>query len=74
MKTSFATIALSLAGVAFAAPASETEAASTRHPYSISSISLRHLTKDNSYVFISNVNWYKESGEIKESTTCSTSW
>ncbi|KAJ5165908.1 hypothetical protein N7492_006204 [Penicillium capsulatum] len=74
MKASFAAITLALAGTAFAAPAADVEGKAARYPYSINSISLRHLTKDNSYVFISNVAWYKESGEARESTTCTTHW
>lgn len=74
MKTSFATIALALVGAAMAAPTAETDANNTRHPYSVDRISLRHLTKDNSYVFISTVGWRKQSGEVKESTTCTTHW
>ncbi|KAL2827345.1 hypothetical protein BDW59DRAFT_144147 [Aspergillus cavernicola] len=75
MKASFAALALSFVGAAFAAPATQAaKRQDAQHPYSIGGISLRHLTEDNSYVFISYVTQYSNSSEAQETTTCQTSW
>ncbi|KAL4928787.1 uncharacterized protein BDV17DRAFT_291414 [Aspergillus undulatus] len=75
MKTTFATLALSLAGV-MAAPATDSikRQQAPDFPYSISSISLKHITESNAYNYIFSVTQYTSTGEPSIGTTCQTSW
>lgn len=69
MKASFAAIALSFAGAAFAAPA---DAGS--YPYSVDSITVKHTIKENTWNMVLGLTYRKDSGEAIESTTCYASW
>lgn len=70
MKTSFVAIALSLSGAAFATSAAEAR----RYPYSIDSLSLKHLIESDTF----DLSWTLTSrGPYDEnlgSTTCHTAW
>ncbi|KAL4909534.1 hypothetical protein BDW74DRAFT_146772 [Aspergillus multicolor] len=74
MKASIAAIALSVAG-AIAAPAIQpTKRQDAGHPYTISFISLRHLTESNTFNFQFTATNYFDNGDPHFSTTCSTAW
>lgn len=70
MKTSFATIALSLAGAAFAAPATESKA----HPYSIGDLSLKHTIEGDTLDLTFYLTSRSPAGEALETTRCHTAW
>ncbi|CAG7944796.1 unnamed protein product [Penicillium salamii] len=70
MKTSFVAVALSFAAIGSAAPTAE----SRKWPYSIDSLSLKHLIESNTF----DLSWTLTSrgpyGEDLGSTTCHTAW
>ncbi|KAJ5956082.1 hypothetical protein N7501_010361 [Penicillium viridicatum] len=70
MKTSFATIALSLASAAFAAPATESKA----YPYSISDLSLKHTIEGDTLDLTFYLTSRSPAGEALETTRCHTAW
>ncbi|KAJ5780608.1 hypothetical protein N7457_005768 [Penicillium paradoxum] len=70
MKTSFATIVLSLAGAAFAAPA----AGSGPYPYSVDSLTVKHTTEDKTWHMVLGLTYRDDSAQAIESTTCYASW
>ncbi|KAJ5405191.1 hypothetical protein N7465_006475 [Penicillium sp. CMV-2018d] len=70
MKTSFATIALSLAGAAFAAPATESKA----YPYSIGDLSLKHTIEGDTLDLTFYLTSRSPAGEALETTRCHTAW
>lgn len=70
MKTSFATIALSFAGAAFAASATKSRA----YPYSIGDLSLKHTIEGDTWDFSFYLTSRNPAGEALETTTCHTAW
>ncbi|CAI7619072.1 unnamed protein product [Penicillium discolor] len=70
MKTSFATIALSLASAAFAAPATESQV----YPYSIGDLSLKHTIEGDTWDLTFYLTSRSPAGEALETTTCHTAW
>ncbi|CRL28946.1 unnamed protein product [Penicillium camemberti] len=70
MKTSFATIAFSLAGAAFAAPATESRA----YPYSIGDLSLKHTIEGDTWDLTYQITSRSPTSEALGTTTCHTAW
>ncbi|KGO47886.1 hypothetical protein PEXP_015790 [Penicillium expansum] len=70
MKTSFVTIAVSLVGAAFAAPATESRA----YPYNIGELSLKHTIEGNTWDLTFYLTSRSLAGEALETTTCHTAW
>ncbi|CAI7643922.1 unnamed protein product [Penicillium glandicola] len=70
MKTSFVTIALSLAGAALAAPATESRV----YPYSIGDLSLKHTIEGDTWDLTFYLTSRSLAGETLETTTCHTAW
>ncbi|KAJ5959591.1 uncharacterized protein N7479_006741 [Penicillium vulpinum] len=70
MKTSFVTLALSLAVATFAAPATESRA----YPYSIGGLSLKHTIEGDTWDLGFYLTSRNPTGEALETTTCHTAW
>lgn len=70
MKTSFATIAFSLAGAAFAAPATESRV----YPYSIGDLSLKHTIEGDTWDLTYQITSRSPTSEALGTTTCHTAW
>ncbi|KAJ5196064.1 hypothetical protein N7449_006543 [Penicillium cf. viridicatum] len=70
MKTSFATIALSFAGAAFASPATKSRV----YPYSIGDLSLKHTIEGDTWDLSFYLTSRNPAGEALETATCHTAW
>ncbi|KAL3475959.1 hypothetical protein BJX99DRAFT_258856 [Aspergillus californicus] len=72
MKTSFITLALSLASAAIASPSTRRQA--PNHLYNVGGISLLHLVPDQGWNVRFDITQRETDGTPLISTTCSTSW
>ncbi|CAG8107184.1 unnamed protein product [Penicillium olsonii] len=70
MKTSFATAAIAFAALGLAAPTTE----SRQWPYSIDSLSLKHLIESDTFDMTWTVTSRGPTGEDLGSTSCHTAW
>lgn len=70
MKTSFTTAAIAFAAIGLAAPTTE----SRQWPYSIDSLSLKHLIESDTFDMTWTVTSRGPTGEDLGSTSCHTAW